>query len=246
MSRELGAIANTLNLPEIYPFFAIEMMFDTEEITYNGQTIQSEPLYLWTGLGDLVVDGKTYIGSGAMLHISEVTETSDIRAAGASVTLTGLSSDILALALSQPYQGRICSIKFGILNANKEILLKEDAFNILLETGASIDVSVGDPNALITLFVGYMDQMMIEESAETCTIQMNIESKLIDLSRPRIFRYTSENQKALYPNDLAFDFIPDLQDAPLVWGRETAEKQRAKKILSEIKIFNGSFGGIVK
>jgi len=219
MSRELGVIADTLDLPEIYPFFAIELMFDTEEIIYNGDTIQSEPLYMWTGLGDLTVDGKTYIGTGSFMHISEVTETADIRAAGASVTLTGLSSDILALALSQPYQGRLCYIKFGILDANNDVLLKQDSFPLLLENSAMIDISTGDPNALATLFTGYMDQMTIEESADTCTIQMTIESKLIDLERPRIFRYTSENQKARYANDLAFDFIPDLQDQPLSWGR---------------------------
>lgn len=219
MSRELGTVASTLELGEIFPFFAIELMFDTEEITYNGQTIQSEPLYLWTGLGDLTTGGKTYIGTGSFMHISEVTETADIRAAGSSITLTGLSADIIALALAQPYQGRLCVIKFGIMDANKDLLLKEDTFRVLLETGASIDISTGDTTGLATLFTGYMDQMTIDEGADTCTIQLNVESKLIDLERPRIFRYTSENQKAKFPNDLAFDFIPDLQDQSLTWGR---------------------------
>jgi len=227
MTRELGYVADAIDLPEIYPFFAIELMFDTEEIVYNGQTVQSEPLYLWTGLGELTTGGKTYIGTGNMLHISEVTETADIRAAGASVTLTGISSDILALAIAQPYQGRLCNIKFGILDANKDILLRESALPVLLEDGSSIDISFGDPTGLAQLFTGYMDQMNIEESADTCTIQLTIESKLIDLDRPRILRYTSENQKARtstnpsvdYENDLAFDFIPDLQDTTLTWGR---------------------------
>lgn len=219
MSRDINSIENAINLPEIYPFFAIELMFDTEEITYNGATIQSGPLYFWTGLGDLEAGGKTYTGTGNMLQISQVTETADIRAAGASVTLTGLSSDILALALSQPYQGRLCYLKFGILDANKDLLLKQDTFPLLLENSASIDISAGDPTGLSTLFTGYMDQMNISEDADTCTIQMTLESKLIDLERPRIFRYTSENQKARYENDLAFDFIPDLQDQSLTWGR---------------------------
>lgn len=221
MSRELGVISETLDLPEIQPFFALELLFDEGEIAYGGQQIPAAPIYLWTGLGDLTVDGKTYIGAGQFLNISSITETSDIRAAGATVSLSGLSSEIIALAIAQPYQGRLAHIKFGVLDANKDFLLKEDIFSLLLETGASIDIATGDPNALITLFTGYMDQMAIDEAADSCTIQINLESKLIDLERPRTRRYTAESQKALYPNDLAFDFIPDQQDKSLVWGRNT-------------------------
>lgn len=197
MSRTLGDIADHLQDGSLNPFFAIELMFDTEEITYNGQTIQSEPLYMWTGYGDLDVDGKTYIGAGNFLYVSDITETADVRAAGASVTLTGIDQSILALAISQPYQGRLCNIKLGLLDDN----------------GIVID--------MLTLFVGYMDQMNIEEGADNCTIQMTVESKLIDLERPRTFRYTAENQKARFENDLAFDFIPELIDKPLLWGRES-------------------------
>jgi hypothetical protein len=195
MSRQIGDILSHLGDSELHPFFAIELMFDTEEITYNGRDIQSGPLYLWTGYGDLVADSKTYVGAGNFLHISDVTETADIRAAGASLTLAGLDPSILALAISQPYQGRLCNILFGLLDAD----------------GALIDTA--------TLFVGYMDQMNIEEGADSCTIQMTVESKLIDLERARTYRYTAENLKANHPNDLAFDFIPDLQDSPLIWGR---------------------------
>jgi hypothetical protein len=197
MSRSLGNLASHTGDSELNPFFAVELMFDTEQITYKGQTIQSEPLYLWTGYGDLVADSKTYVGAGNFLHISDVTETADVRAAGASLTLAGLDNSILALAISQPYQGRVCNIKFGLLD----------------EAGALIDIS--------TLFTGYMDQMNIEEGADTSTIQVTVESKLIDLERPRIFRYTAENQKAKFENDQAFDFIPDLQDQPLIWGRKS-------------------------
>jgi len=232
MSRELGTVAQTLDLPEVFPFFAIELMFDTETITYNGQSIESAPLYMWTGLGDLTVDGKTYIGTGSLLQVSEVTETADIRAAGATITLTGLSQDIIALALSQPYQGRLCTIKFGIIDANKQILLKQDSFPLLLENSAAIDISTGDPTALSTLFVGYMDTMTIDEGSETCTISLAVESKLIDLERPRTFRYTSENQKARFENDLAFDFMTDLQNNPLTWGRQPEPPPpKRKKIL---------------
>jgi hypothetical protein len=107
-----------------------------------------------------------------------------------------------------------------MIGANKDFLLKQDGSFLLLEDSSSIDISTGDPDALTDLFVGYMDQMNISEEAETCTIALAVESKLIDLERPRVQRYTSASQKARYAGDLAFDFIPDLQDKPLSWGRK--------------------------
>ena len=194
MSRDITSVSTAIAQDEVFPFFAVELMFDTEEISFRGATVQSEPLYLWSGIGDLTVGGITYVGTGALLNISDVTETADIRAAGASITLAGLDPTIIALAISQPYQGRLCKIKFGVFENNVA-------------------------SDLIDLFVGYMDQMTINEAADSCTIQLSVESKLIDLERPRTTRYTAESQKSTYPNDLAFDFIPELQDQPLTWGR---------------------------
>ena len=48
---------------------------------------------------------------------------------------------------------------------------------------------------------------------------MTAESKLIDLERSRARRYTSEDQKIDYPDDKGLDFIADLQDKAVVWGR---------------------------
>jgi len=39
------------------------------------------------------------------------------------------------------------------------------------------------------------------------------------LERARVARYSSGYQKTLYPNDLGFDFVEDLQDKKISWGR---------------------------
>lgn len=218
--RDTTGLTGALSEPEVYPFFAVELMFDTRTIDFGGEAIQAGPLYFWTGLGDLTIGDITYTGTGSMLQISEVKETADIAAAGATLTLSGIPTEILALALQEPYQGRLCYIKFGMIGANKDFLLKQDGSFILLEDSSAIDISTGDPNVLTTLFTGYMDQMAIEEGPDTSIISLAVESKLIDLDRPRVQRYTSASQKARYANDLAFDFIPDLQDKPLSWGRK--------------------------
>lgn len=228
MSRNLAQIQNIVELDEIFPFFAIELYFDVATLSFGPDTISSGPLYFWTGLGDITIGAITYTGAGQFLQISEVTDTADLRAAGATITMSGLPVDIIALALQQPYQGRLCKIKFGMMNANRNKTLNEDGDAILLSDTADVDSSEGDPAVLVDLFIGYMDQMNIAENADSATVVLSVENKLIDLETRKSERYTSEFQKkkyrALYPNatdtDKAFDYLNDLVNKPLDWGSE--------------------------
>ena len=190
--RNVTGLTELLSADEIQPFLAIDLMFSGEDVNFNGEVVVVEPIYLWTGIGQIEIDGITYTGSGNLLAISDISETSDISAQGVTLSLSGIPSSLLALALSVPYTGRLCKIKFGLM---------------------------ASPIVTTTLFIGYMDQMNIVDGADTANITLMVESKLIDLDRPRTQRYTSENQKARFAGDLAFDFVSDLQDKPLSWGR---------------------------
>jgi len=176
-------IYEALNSPEIEVFFAIDLNFD------------SGSLNLWTGLGELEANGNTYVGTGQLLSISSVEETAEIAAKGAELSLSGIPSTLVSLALTEPYQGRVCTIYFGV---------------------------VSDTNFLTEIFTGIMDKMDIQEGAETSTITLAVENKLVDLERSRAIRFTSAYQKSIYPGDKGFDFVEDLQDKKLVWGREVS------------------------
>lgn len=206
MSRDVTQ--TTLDLLDdsvIYPFFAVELLFDG-----------NETLRLWTGVGTLVYQGVSWVGTGSLLQIDTIEETSEIAAKGATVTLSGVPSEVLSLALSEPYQGRQAKIYFGTFS--RGALLQEDAAYILLQDGSKILLEDRKTD-LTEIFAGYMDQMNIEENTETSTIQLTIENKLIDLERPRTARFTSAYQKSIYPNDLGLDFVEDLQTKELYWGK---------------------------
>ena len=207
MSREVGALQLALEASEIHPLFAVQLMLDTQ------------PLYFWTGLGDLTIDGITYVGTGQFLAVSEMEETAEIAAKGAVITLSGIPSELISLAISEPYQGRLCKILFGAINPDNEYLKQENGDFILTEAGDRIDVSYGLNFPAINLFTGYIDKMDIDEGPETSTIAMRIESRLIDLERPRIFRFSDQNQKTRYPTDKGLEFVEDLQDKQFSWGR---------------------------
>lgn len=208
MSRTLSdGIVSVLTAEAIQPFFAVQMFFDTQTLNF------------WTGLGELTVGGVTYTGTGQLMQISELSETAEISAKGATITLSGIPSNLISLALTEPYQGRLCKIYFGAIDANRIYLTDEDGNYILNEDSSKIDISIGDPNDIVEVFTGYMDQMNIEEGAETSTIGLAVESKLIDLERPRVFRYTDANQKSRFTDDKGFEFVEDLQDKRFNWGR---------------------------
>lgn len=209
MSREIGAgIQAALEATEIQPFFGVQLYLD------------ATPLYFWTGLGDLTIGDITYIGTGQFLSISQMEETAEISAKGATISLSGIPSELISVAISEPYQGRLCKIMFGAIDANRDYLKDEAGNFILREDSGRIDITVGDATPAIELFTGYIDQMLINEEPTTSKITISVESRLIDLERPKIFRFSDQNQKARFPNDKGLEFVEDLQDKQFNWGRD--------------------------
>ena len=209
MSRDLSDnTIDNISQDVVYPFFATELKFDGDNV-----------LRLWTGQGTLVLeDGTNWIGTGNLLDISAIEETSELAVKGATLTLSGVPSEVLSLALSEPYQGRVCNIYFGTLSQGS--LLQESSSYILLQDGSRINLETGE-KGFNEIFSGYMDQMNIEESGETSTIQLLVENKLVDLERARVARFTSGYQKSIYAGDLGLDFVEDLQDKQISWGRKS-------------------------
>lgn len=217
MSRTLSS-GVVLNLEQdvIYPFFAVELLFDDGTFeTVDGDTTD-RILRLWTGFGTLIFDGNEYFGTGNLLEVSTIEETAEMSAKGATLTLSGVPSEVISLALSEAYQGRQAKLHFGLLQKGK--LLLESSNYILLQDGGKIFLE-DNKTSLTEVFVGYMDQMNINESADSATIELTIENRLVDLERARVGRFTSEYQKSIYPTDKGFDFVESMQDLKLNWGR---------------------------
>ena len=209
MSRDLNTeFVDGLQQSVVYPFFAVDLNFE------------SGPLYFWTGYGDLSINGVTYLGVGTLVNISAVEETTEIEAKGAVVTMTGIPSSFLSLALAEPYQGRECKIYFGLWLNNRTIttqandtITTESLFELAAENGTRY---------LAEIFSGELDQMNISEEADTCTIGVTAENVLIKLERPVVRRFTNEDQKSRFPNDKGLEFVAGLQDKEIFWGRKAS------------------------
>lgn len=149
---------------------------------------------LWNGLGEIDINGETYTGGGSIISISSISEDAEISAKGISLSISGLDSTVLSYALNENYQGRDIIVRVGTI-----------------EDDGTVDSYI--------VFSGLMDVMVVTEDGDTCTISISAESRLIDLERSRIRRYTSEDQKQLYPNDKGFDFVASIQETQVEWGK---------------------------
>jgi len=186
MSRTLSlAVAAACAAQQVAPAYLVELVFD------------SAPLRLWSGRGNITWSGKTFVGTGTLGGISEIEETAKIAANGIELSLSGIPSASISLALTEPYRGRRAYVWLAFFN---------------ITTGTMI----ANP---VPVFAGRMDTMRVKDSGETSTIALSCESKLIDLERPRERRYTHEDQQDLFPGDLGLEFVAGLQEKELFWGR---------------------------
>lgn len=154
----------------------------------------SGPVRLWTGYGDRTIGGQIYVAAGTLLNLQGLGEVADLSAKSITISLSGVAASLVSLALQEPYQRRKVRVYFG-----------------------AVDVA-----EVVEVFSGQLNTMSIEDSGDTSTIAVVVDSKLVELERASNRRYTSENQKSRFAGDTFFDYVSAIQDAEIVWGRKSA------------------------
>ena len=109
MSRTLPqALADELIAPELKPFYAVELMFDSGVVRF------------WTGYGEITANNQIWAGSGLIMGISSTNEDTDLTANGMTLTFGGLNPNIVAVALTENYRGRTAKLYMGALDASNQ------------------------------------------------------------------------------------------------------------------------------
>ena len=156
----------------------------------------SATVNVWSGVGDKSWDSKTWKGLGTLGSITPIPENAEIRASGAKLTLSGIPTDMVTLVLTDVRQGKPVRIYLGALD--------------------DTDAVIVDPYPAM---IGRTDVCEIEEGGETSTIQISVENRLIDLQRSRERRYTHEDQQLDFPGDDGFEFVTEIAEANISWGK---------------------------
>jgi hypothetical protein len=188
LSTEMQAVASAELLRPIY---LIDMEFTSGSV------------FFWSGVGNLTFNSNDYIGAGDLLNIGSVSETAELQANGATVTLTGIKQSLVTIARDEPYQGRPLSIRLGALDDSGDLIASP-----------------------VIIFSGFMDVMTISDSGDSSTISISVENKLIAFERSSVRRYTNEDQKIDHPSDKGFEFVTKIQEKEIIWGRPTSSSGR--------------------
>jgi hypothetical protein len=151
--------------------------------------------YVWSGVGNLSYAGHTYRGVGSLGKIGQIAEATDVRAIGTTVTLSAIDPALLSESLNDIQLGAPAAIYFALFDA---------ALNIL-----------GTP---YPLFIGTVDQPVIQIGVNEMAISLKLENKLANLQRANMRRWTAADQRLAYPNDTAFNWVELLNDLALKWS----------------------------
>lgn len=152
----------------------------------------SGPFRVWSGIGSLVWAGLTFEGVGALGAVSEIEETTELRAIRVTLTLSPVPQEVIDIALAeQSFRLRRARLWLALLDFNGTF--------------------VADP---FQIWAGFMDTMEVVDGAEP-RVSLSCESKLVDLERAEVRRYTDADQQAEFPGDRFFEYVPALQDVEI-------------------------------
>ncbi len=160
----------------------------------GGLTIY-ETLYLWNGLGPIDWNGHTWLGMGKFGDLSPIIENTDLSVTGVKLSLSGIPSDLVSIALDTLSQADIATLWFGYLDDSGAVIV--------------------DPFAA---FSGQVDTVEVEDTGATSTITISVESDLIVHHKPQGTRYTDADQKAKYPTDRGFEYVDKIQETNISMG----------------------------
>ena len=182
-----SSIINALAEDNTFPFIAVKTFFDSGNVR------------VWSGNNDATIEGETYLGAGSLISIGDIAETAELSSNGISITISGMDSTVLNLALTENYQNRKIIIFLGFLDGGTD-----------------------EVKGVLNAFTGRMVSMNILDSTDSSTIVINAENRLIDMKRPSKLRYTSESQKFISSTDTSFNRVMQMIDKEVVWGRKSA------------------------
>lgn len=146
----------------------------------------------------IFIGGAEFLGVGGLGAITVIDESSELRSYDLSISLSGIPRDSIALALTQAYQGRRGTVW--------EVPLDPTSYQ-----------PIADP---ILFFRGRMDQLDVS-IGDSAAVAVKLLNRLGDWERPKLVRYTDQDQKRLHPGDRGFEFVNATTEKEIEWpGKE--------------------------
>lgn len=161
--------------------------------------LDTDPLFLWSGLGPKTYEGDVYQGVGDLLSVSSIAESVDLTAASVQFRLSGVPAELIGRSLFEA------------------VRLRPVRIILVWFSGAAFDTALGG----LELYRGFADTLVVTEGSDTAEILLNTENRLIELRRGTGRVWSGEDQRSIRdPNDTGFDRVAKLAELDLgEWGQ---------------------------
>ena len=143
----------------------------------------SAPMRLTTRSRDVAYNGNLYLADGVLLAVSDFEETSEVSPAGLTLTLTA-TAGLRTIITTAFFQGRRASVWIGFIDGSGAV--------------------VASP---IVLAGGIMDGADYGDDPAAPVVRLAVATRLRDMSITRERRWSSEDQKAVFPGDTGLRYV---------------------------------------
>lgn len=185
MSRNLTTANTTEATAAITrPVIFVELDFDSGIVRAN----TTDRAIVW--------GGQTYYGVGNLGGIDKVSEDVSMGSNGISISLSGVDTNMLAIALGEQYQGRTAVISLGFVDSSYAVV-----------------------DTPVTVFSGLMDVMTIQSGENSGTISLSCENRMSRWDIPSALRFNDSTQKLFFPDDKGFEYVEQAAQTQIFWGR---------------------------
>ena len=184
MSRGLSA-ANLaeVNSAHLHVVVLVKLEFDS-------------PIFIHSGMGDIVFAGDTYLGVGDLGAVESVQESERVEPSVIRLTLSGIDANLISEALDAGNFGDVISVYEGYRRDDGTLVA--DPWLVGRGTYEFASIVIGDTNA----------------------ISISVQHDLARLADKSGDRYTNEDQQDKFPGDTGFSFIADMINIKLLWGNK--------------------------
>lgn len=149
---------------------------------------------VWTGWGDITLNGQTYTGIGTLGSVSDTPDQTRLMADKKTFRLSGTDNSLMSEADIDACFGRSVTQYFGFLDDSRALVATPEV-----------------------LWEGRMDSVIRFDGAEPY-IEVQSENRLVLLDQANGWRYTHEHQQQFFSGDDGLKLVPATMTAEVVWG----------------------------
>jgi len=179
----------------------------------------------WTGVGTFTFETVNYVGSGSLIQVDGIKQSTGLGAVQVVARLTAiensaLTPDTLASIESEVYHQRPCTIMTAYFNADTYVLL-------------SVEVE----------YRGYVDRIVHTESIDgQAVLEVHLESKFRDHQRTGYRVRSDHDQKRILSTDNGLRHVTSVSHERVLFGRAEQTPQAIQPVKKPKSFFDRLFG----